>query len=81
MARLLTEETGCAVSSVAETAEEADASREGYGAPPRRVDAWLSTWCALADGELAEVTTSVRDLTGHRPRDLRSVLRSLDSRA
>jgi uncharacterized protein YbjT (DUF2867 family) len=76
IARVLTKETGRTVTFVDETVEEAYASRETYGAAPWQVDAWVSTYTAIANGELAEVTTTVRDLTGHAPRDLRSVLRS-----
>ncbi|MFI1987772.1 SDR family oxidoreductase [Actinoplanes sp. NPDC020271] len=48
-----------------ETIEEAYASRASYGAPKWQVDAWVSTYTAVAAGELAAVTTDVADLTGH----------------
>jgi uncharacterized protein YbjT (DUF2867 family) len=76
IATILSEETGRRTSYAPETIEEAHASRAGYGAPPWQVDAWVSTYTAIASGELAEVSTAVRDLTGHAPRDLRSVLRT-----
>jgi NAD(P)H dehydrogenase (quinone) len=50
---------------VPETLEEAYASRAGYGAPRWQVDAWVSTYTAIANGELAEVTDDVRLLSGH----------------
>jgi hypothetical protein len=65
------------VAYVNETLDEAYASRSVYGAPRWQVDAWVSTYTAIAAGELAEVTTWVRDITGHAPRDLRKVLRSM----
>ena len=77
VARVLSEETGRPVSYVDETLEEAYASRAVYGAPGWQVDAWVSTYTAIAAGELDAVTPDVRDLTGHEPRDLRTVLRSL----
>ena len=76
VARIIGEVTGRPTTYVRETVEEAYASRAGYDAQPWQVDAWVSTYTALAGGGLAEVTTAVHDLTGHRPRDLRTVLRS-----
>jgi uncharacterized protein YbjT (DUF2867 family) len=76
VARIIGEETGRPTTYVRETVEEAYASRAVYGAQPWQVDAWVSTYTAIAGGELAEVSTAVRDLTGHPPRDLRTVLRS-----
>ncbi len=80
VARVLTAETGRTVTYVDETLEEAYASRAKYDAPRWQLDAWVSTYTAIANGELAEVTSTVRDLTGHAPRDLRTVLRSLAPR-
>jgi NAD(P)H dehydrogenase (quinone) len=48
-----------------ETLDEAYASRAGYGAPRWQVDAWVSTYTAIASGELAGVTDDVHRLTGH----------------
>ena len=48
-----------------ETLEEAYASRSSYGAPDWQVDAWVSTYTAIASGELAPVTGDVERL--HRP--------------
>ena len=76
VARIIGEVTGRPTTYVRETVEEAYASRAGYDAQPWQVDAWVSTYTAIAGGGLAEVTTAVHDLTGHRPRDLRTVLRS-----
>lgn len=53
-----------------ETIEEAYASRAVYDAPKWQLDAWVSTYTAIAAGELAGVTSHVRDLTGHPPTSL-----------
>jgi NAD(P)H dehydrogenase (quinone) len=53
-----------------ETLEEAYASRAKYGAPGWQVDAWVSTYTAVAAGELAGVTDDVERVTGHRPLSL-----------
>jgi NAD(P)H dehydrogenase (quinone) len=47
-----------------ETVEQAYASRAGYGAPGWQVDAWVSTYTAIASGELAGVSDAVERLTG-----------------
>jgi NAD(P)H dehydrogenase (quinone) len=57
-----------------ETLDEAYASRSSYGAPDWQVDAWVSTYTAIASGELAGVTDDVRRLTGRAPRSLADVL-------
>jgi uncharacterized protein YbjT (DUF2867 family) len=58
-----------------ETVEEAYASRAKYNAPDWLVDAWVSTYTAIAAGELATVTDTVERLTGHPPLTLADVLR------
>ncbi|MGY1604263.1 SDR family oxidoreductase [Geodermatophilus sp. SYSU D00815] len=75
VAEVLTRATGRAVSYVRETVEEAYASRAAYGAPGWQVDAWVSTYTAIAAGELAGVSTAVPDLTGHPARGLEQVAR------
>ncbi|AEV82901.1 nucleoside-diphosphate sugar epimerase [Actinoplanes sp. SE50] len=50
-----------------ETIDEAYASRAGYGAPQWQVDAWVSTYTAIAAGDLAGVTTDVAELIGRAP--------------
>jgi NAD(P)H dehydrogenase (quinone) len=57
-----------------ETVEEAYASRAKYGAPDWQIDAWVSTYTAIAAGELAGVTDTVERITGHRPLTLAEVL-------
>lgn len=48
-----------------ETLEEAYASRAHYGAPRFEVDGWVSTYVAIANGDLERVTQDVPELTGH----------------
>ena len=66
--------TGREISYHAETVEEAYASRASYGAPSWQVDAWVSTYTAIAEGELATVTPNVESLTGHPARSLADVV-------
>jgi uncharacterized protein YbjT (DUF2867 family) len=68
--------TGREVRYSPETLEEARASRASYGAPGWQVDAWVSTYTAIAAGELATVSTAVPELTGHPARTLTEVLRA-----
>lgn len=63
-----------------ETVEEAYASRASYGAPDWQVEAWVSTYTAIADGSMATVSTAVRDLTGSQPLGLEEFLRASSSR-
>ncbi|WP_455835955.1 SDR family oxidoreductase [Pseudarthrobacter siccitolerans] len=66
-ARILTEETGRTIAYHPETVEEAYASRASYGAPPWQVDAWVSTYTAVAAGEMAGVSPDIHGLTGQDP--------------
>ncbi|WP_188191774.1 SDR family oxidoreductase [Nonomuraea sp. SYSU D8015] len=47
-----------------ETLEEAYASRQVYGAPEWQLEAWVSTYLAIAAGELEGVSDAVPALTG-----------------
>lgn len=49
---------------VDETMEEARASRAHFGAPGWQVDAWVSTYTAIRDGELEHVSGDVERLLG-----------------
>jgi NAD(P)H dehydrogenase (quinone) len=57
-----------------ETVAEAYESRASYGAPDWQVDAWVSTYTAIAAGELAGVTDDVERLTGHAATSLEQLL-------
>jgi uncharacterized protein YbjT (DUF2867 family) len=58
-----------------ETVEEAYACRRAaYGVEDWQLDAWVSTYTAIRDGQVATVTDDVRRVTGHAPRSLEDVL-------
>jgi NAD(P)H dehydrogenase (quinone) len=60
----------------AETVDEAYASRAHYGVEQWQLDAWVSTYTAIADGETAAVTSDVERLTGHPARTIEEALAS-----
>jgi uncharacterized protein YbjT (DUF2867 family) len=67
--------TGKPTSFEDETVDEAYASRRAaYGAEDWQLDAWVSTYTAIRDGEAATVTDDVRRVTGQAPRSLEDVL-------
>ncbi|HEX6871696.1 MAG TPA: SDR family oxidoreductase [Micromonosporaceae bacterium] len=74
-AEIMTAVGGRQVHYEPETIEEAYASRAGYGAPAWQVDAWVSTYTAIASGDLAAVSDDVRRLAGHPATALADVLR------
>jgi NAD(P)H dehydrogenase (quinone) len=76
MAATITEVTGRKVSYHEESVAEAYASRAVYDAPPWQVDAWVSTYTAIAAGELAAVSDDVRTLTGRPATTLAELLTS-----
>ena len=53
---------------VDETMAEARASRAPYGAPDWQVEAWISTYTAIRDGELDLVSGDVQEVLGRAPR-------------
>lgn len=57
-----------------ETTEEAYASRAHHGAEPWQLDAWVSTYTAIADGETERVTDDIERLTGHPARTIEDAL-------
>jgi uncharacterized protein YbjT (DUF2867 family) len=60
-----------------ESVDEAYASRASYGAPQWLVDAWVSTYTAIASGVMAEVTPAVEEITGTPPLSLEAHLRAV----
>jgi uncharacterized protein YbjT (DUF2867 family) len=74
----LTAVTGREVRYVPETVAEAFASRAGYGAPTWQVEAWVSTYTAIAAGEMAAVSSAVPDLLGRPATGLAQVLRTAE---
>jgi uncharacterized protein YbjT (DUF2867 family) len=76
IAATLAERSGKPVAYKEETLEEARASRASYAAPVWQVDAWISTYTAIAAGEVATVTDTVERLTGYRPSTLAEFVRA-----
>jgi len=64
-AAVVSEATGRTLRYEPETVAEAYESRASYGAPGWQVDAWVSTYTAIANGELETVTDDIARLTGH----------------
>jgi NAD(P)H dehydrogenase (quinone) len=71
----LSRASGRAVTYHAETLDEAYASRAGYGAPHWEVTGWVTTYVAVAAGELDLVSDAVATVAGHPPMDLAEFLR------
>lgn len=70
----ITECTGRTVTFHNETVDEAYESRRKWDAPQWQYDAWVSTYTAIAVGELVPVSGDVERLTGRRPESLREFL-------
>lgn len=73
-AAVLTRVTGRDISYVEETETEAWESRRPTGAPDWEIAGWVSSYLAVANGELSTVSDTVQRLTGRPPRDLESFL-------
>lgn len=59
---------------IADCAVAVLASRASYDAPDWQLDAWVSTYTAIAAGEVARVTPDVHVLSGHPPTSLAAVV-------
>jgi NAD(P)H dehydrogenase (quinone) len=66
-AALMSRLSGKRVTFHNETVEEAYASRAVYNAPDWEVAGWVTTYTAIAAGQLEAVSDDVRRLTGHEP--------------
>ncbi|GAB1641986.1 SDR family oxidoreductase [Krasilnikovia sp. MM14-A1259] len=75
MAATMSAESGNPVRYESETLAQAYASRARYGAPEWQVQAWVSTYTAVAAGELAAVSPAVPRLTGRPATPFAEVLR------
>jgi uncharacterized protein YbjT (DUF2867 family) len=73
-AAVISDVTGREVTFHDETVSEAYESRTKFDAPPWQYDAWVSTYTAIAAGEVEAVTDDVRRLTGQAPIGLRELL-------
>lgn len=67
VAEELTRASGRPVRYHAETLPEAYASRAQFGAPEWEVAGWVTSYAAIATGELDVVSSTVADLAGHPP--------------
>lgn len=75
-AALLGELAGRPVVYEEETLEQARASRASYGAPAWEVEGWVTSYAAIANGELSMVSNDVARLTGHPATGLEEWLRA-----
>ncbi|TXL87837.1 SDR family oxidoreductase [Streptomyces sp. IB2014 016-6] len=75
IAAVLTTATGRTITYRPETVEEAYRSRASHGAPDWQLDAWVSTYTAVAAGELDGVGDAVPRLTGRPATPLADVVR------
>lgn len=76
VAKVLSETRGEPVVFVNETLEEAYVSRAHYGASEYEVAGWVTSYHAIAAGELEVVSGTVEHLAGHPPISLRILLES-----
>lgn len=76
VAEITTKVSGVPVRYEEETLVEAYESRAHLGASEFLLDGWISSYQAIAAGELAHVSNAVRHLTGHPAQDLESYLRA-----
>ncbi|MEV5969544.1 SDR family oxidoreductase [Streptomyces sp. NPDC051921] len=67
VAAALSRATGRTVTYVPETRDQAYASRARYEAPDWQVEGWVTSYEAVAVGEMDDVSDDVRTLTGHPP--------------
>jgi NAD(P)H dehydrogenase (quinone) len=74
IAEELSRVAGRPISYQEETVEEAYASRASYGAPDWEVDGWVSTYTAIANGDLERVSGDLEALAGHPPMRLADFL-------
>jgi NAD(P)H dehydrogenase (quinone) len=75
VAERLSELAGRTITYHPETLEEAYASRASYGAPDWEVDGWVTTYVAIAKGQLEAVSGDVAAVAGHPPMGLDDFLR------
>jgi uncharacterized protein YbjT (DUF2867 family) len=73
---VLAEVTGLPAEYRRETVEEAWASRRPSGHPDWEIEGWVTSYLAIAAGEMAPVTDVVGELTGHPARTVAEHLRA-----
>jgi uncharacterized protein YbjT (DUF2867 family) len=75
-AQVLTEVTGVPTEYREQTVEEAWATRRPSGHPDWEIEGWVTSYLAIAAGELATVTDVVPTVAGHPARTVAAHLRS-----
>jgi NAD(P)H dehydrogenase (quinone) len=75
VAEELSRVTGRSITYNAETLEEACESRASYGAPDFEVEGWVTSYAAIAAGEMDVVSDTTSKLAGHPPITLANFLR------
>jgi len=75
-ADVLTEATGIPAEYRPQTVEEAWATRRPSGHPDWEIEGWVTSYLAIAEGELDSVTDVVERLAGHPPRSVAEHLRA-----
>ncbi len=71
----LSSATGRHITYRSETLEEARASRASSGVPAWEIEGWVTSYAAIATGEMAVVSDAVARLAGHQPQSLPDYLR------
>jgi len=70
VAAVIADATGRPVRYHDESIDEARASRQAWNPPEWQMDAWISTYTAIARGELAAVSDDIERITGRPPATL-----------
>jgi uncharacterized protein YbjT (DUF2867 family) len=76
VAAVISEVRGISASFYDETLAEAYESRQKWNAPDWQVDAWVSTYTAIANGELQAVSPDIERVTGRPATSLAEFLRA-----
>ena len=77
VADTITKATGRTVRYQPETIEEANLSRQAFASSTWQLEAWVSTYTAIAAGELDGVSGDVEKVTGHPATSLAHLLRQM----
>ena len=75
VAEELSRVTGRIITYHPQTLEEAYASRASYGASEWEIEGWVTSYAAIATGEMSVVSDTLGQLTGHAPMTLANFLR------
>lgn len=76
VARTIAHATGRDVTYQPESVAEAYESRRGYNVPDWELEAWVSTYTAIAAGEMSAVSTDVEAITGRPATSLQELLQT-----